>query len=144
MPATDCRHTFDKTLPPTLWRGKSVPVMNNSQWSILLHLSGFAGLLAPGIANWAAPLIIWLIKRTESGELDRVGKEVVNFQLSYTLYSLVLGLIAGILLLILIGALLLPVLFILWVLWMIFMIIGAVKASNGEFYQYPLTIRFIK
>jgi uncharacterized protein len=118
--------------------------MNNSQWSILFHLSGFAGLLAPGILNWAAPLIMWLIKRTESEELDRVGKEVLNFQISYTLYSLVLGVITGILMLILIGALLIPVLFILWVLWMIFMIVGAVKASNGEFYSYPATIRFLK
>jgi len=118
--------------------------MNNSQWSILFHLSGFAGLLAPGILNWAAPLILWLIKRTESGELDRVGKEVLNFQISYTLYSLVLGLIAALLTLILVGLLLLPVLFILWVLWMIFMIVGAFKASSGEFYSYPATIRFVK
>jgi uncharacterized protein len=89
-------------------------------------------------------LIMWLIKRTESEELDRVGKEVLNFQISYTLYSLVLGVITGILVLILIGALLIPVLFLLWVLWMIFMIVGAVKASNGEFYSYPATIRFLK
>lgn len=130
---------------PQGWdRGKPLRVMNNSQWSIMMHLSGFAGLLAPGILNWAAPLILWLIKRTESDELDRVGKEVVNFQISYTLYSLVLGAITAILVFLVVGLLLLPVLFLLWVAWMIFMVVGAVKASNGEFYSYPMIIRFLK
>ena len=33
---------------------------------------------------------------------------------------------------------------ILWVLNAIFAIIAAIKASDGEFYRYPMTIRFIQ
>ena len=117
--------------------------MNNSQWSILFHLSGFAGHFAPGIANWAVPLVLWLIKRTDDPELDRVGKEVVNFQISYTVYTLVLGAIVGVLVFLLVGFLLIPLFFILWLAWIIFMIVAAVKASSGEFYRYPYIIRFL-
>ena len=33
---------------------------------------------------------------------------------------------------------------ILWVLNAIFAIIAAIKASDGDFYRYPMTIRFIQ
>ena len=117
--------------------------MSTIQWTILLHLSGFAGFFFPGIGNWAAPLVIWLIKKTDSPEIDRVGKEVLNFQLSYTLYSIVGGIIIGVLTLVVIGVFPLPLLGILWLMWVIFMILAAIKASNGETYTYPLTIRFL-
>lgn len=118
--------------------------MSNNQWTIILHLSGFLGLMFPLVGNWAAPLVIWLLKKEGNPEMDRVGKEVLNFQISYTLYSLALGVIIAILMWILVGVLLLPVMFVLWVLWIIFMILAAVKASNGEFYTYPMTIQFLK
>ena len=41
----------------------------------------------------------------------------------------------------LVGFLLLPVLAVLGI---VFPIIGAVKANNGEFWEYPLTIKFLK
>jgi uncharacterized Tic20 family protein len=118
--------------------------MNSIQWSVLFHLSGFVGLLFPGIGNWLAPLILWLIKKNEDPALDLVGKQVLNFQFSYTLYSVALGIVAGVLMLVFIGFLLLPVLFVLFVMWIVFMIIAAIKTSNGEAYKYPFTIEFLK
>jgi uncharacterized Tic20 family protein len=118
--------------------------MNSIQWSVVFHLSGLAGLLFPAIGNWLAPLVLWLIKKNEDPALDIVGKQVVNFQLSYTLYSVVLGVVAGILSFILIGFLLFPLLLVLFILWLVFMIQAAVKTSNGEAYRYPCTIEFFK
>jgi uncharacterized Tic20 family protein len=65
------------------------------------------------------------------------GKEALNFQISITIY----GLIAGLLCLVIVGALLLPIILIIFV---VFTIIAAVKANSGEAYRYPMTIRFIK
>jgi uncharacterized Tic20 family protein len=113
----------------------SSPTTDNSL-AVVMHLLGFAGFVFP-FGNIIAPLILWLVKRTESPLLDRVGKEVVNFQISYTIYAA----IAGILCFVLIGFLILPVIFILWV---VFMVIAAVKTGNGEDYQYPLTIRLLQ
>lgn len=101
-----------------------------------MHLLGFAGFVFP-FGHIIAPLILWLVKRADSPLLDRTGKEVLNFQISYTIYVAV----AGVLCFVLIGLLILPVLFILWV---VFMVIAAVKTSNGEEYRYPATIRLLQ
>jgi hypothetical protein len=84
-----------------------------------------------------APLIVWLLKRGDSPEIDAHGKEALNFQISMLIYNV----IAGVFCLVLIGFLLLPLL---WVLNAVFVIIAAIKASDGELYRYPMTIRFIQ
>ncbi len=53
------------------------------------------------------------------------------------------SLIAVVTVFILIGFLLLPVLLAGFVAWLVLVIMAAVKASNGEYYRYPLTIRFV-
>jgi uncharacterized Tic20 family protein len=77
------------------------------------------------------------MKKEEMPMVDEHGKEVINFQISITLWIF----IAAIFAFILIG---LPFLIILAVLQIVFVIIGAIKADSGELYRYPLTIRFIK
>ena len=69
--------------------------------------------------------------------VEEHGKEVINFQISITIWFIV----AGIFVILLIG---IPFLIALAVLQLIFVIIGAIKADSGILYQYPLTIRFIK
>lgn len=106
-------------------------------WCIGLHLSGLSGLiLSFALAHIVVPLVIWLAKRADSPEIDSTGKEVLNFQISYTIYSL----IAGALCFVLIGFLILPIVLIVW---LACIIIAAVKTSNGESYRYPYTIRFL-
>ena len=109
---------------------------NDNSLAVLMHLLGFAGFVFP-FGNIIAPLILWLIKRAESPLLDRTGKEVLNFQISYVIYAAV----AGLLCFVLIGFLILPAIFILWV---VFMVVAAVKTGNGEEYRYPMTIRLLQ
>lgn len=121
-------------------------------WCIGLHLSGFSGiLLGWSLMHILAPLAIWLIKRSDSPEIDTAGKEVLNFQISYTIYMLIAGALGGasvLLCLALVGFLFLPLILILmgviWCFWLILMIVAAVKVSNGGAYRYPFTIRFLK
>ena len=107
-------------------------------WCIGLHLSGLSGLiLSFALVHIVVPLVIWLVKRSDSPEIDATGKEVLNFQISYTIYML----IAGALCFVVIGILILPVVFITWI---VCMVIASVKVSNGGTYRYPFTIRFLK
>jgi uncharacterized Tic20 family protein len=129
-------HTEDSQ--PTI---EMVPASSSESahsWCIGLHLSGLSGLiLSFALAHIVVPLVIWLVKRADSPEIDSTGKEVLNFQITYTIYSL----IAGALCFVLIGFLILPIVLIVW---LVCIIIAAVKTSNGEAYRYPATIRFLQ
>jgi len=108
---------------------------NERQWIVATHLSALIGLVVP-FGNIIAPLIIWLIKKQEYPGLDAVGRSVLNFQISWMIYAF----IAGLTIWVCIGAVLLPAVAIAW---LVFLLIGAVKASNGETYKFPLTIKML-
>jgi len=106
-------------------------------WGMLCHLTALAALLGIPFGHLLGPLVVWLIKKNEYPFVDEQGKESLNFQISVTIYSLPLF----ILIFVLVG---IPLLIALFVVDVILVIVAAVKASNGESYRYPLTIRFIK
>jgi uncharacterized protein len=106
-------------------------------WCILCHASALLGLFFHFLGHIFGPLIVWILKRAEATEIDAHGKESLNFQLSMLIYDA----IAVILCFILIG---IPILVLLWILNTVFVIVASIKASEGQLYRYPLTIRFIK
>ena len=106
-------------------------------WATLCHLSAFALFLLPTCGNLIGPLIVWLIKKDELPLVDDQGKEVLNFQISMTIYYIA----AAILCCAFVGFVLLPALLIFGI---VVTIMGAVKASTGVAYRYPLCIRFLK
>src|SRR5436853_7585812 len=105
-------------------------------WCVLCHAAALLGLFFHFLGHLLGPLIVWLVKRGDSPEIDAHGKESINFQLSMLIYSV----ISGILCLVLIGFALLAILHVLNV---VFVIIASIRASEGNFYRYPLTIRFL-
>src|SRR5947208_17194617 len=110
---------------------------NVRTWVVLVHAIALIGFFVPLAGHIVGPLVIWLTKRDDSPELDAHGKEAVNFQISMLIYNVV----AAIFCLILVGFAFLVVL---WVLNTVFVIIAAIQASDGKFYRYPMTIRFIQ
>lgn len=66
---------------------------NEKNISTLLHLSTLSQYFIP-FGNYIFPIIIWSAKKNESEFVDYNGKQVINFQLSMLLYSLLLCLIA--------------------------------------------------
>ena len=105
-------------------------------WAVAAHLSGLSLYLGVPFGNILGPLVIWLIKQGESPYAEQQAKEALNFQISLTLY----GVAAGLLAFVFIGFLLIPVLFVLHI---VLTIVATVKASEGEPYEYPLTIRLV-
>lgn len=110
--------------------------LNLKQWTLITHLSGFAGFIFP-LGNIIGPLLIWLLKREQSPLLEEHAREALNFQISISIYAI----IASILLVAVIGFVLLPILIVVQIA---LMIKAALAADRGEFYRYPITIRFIK
>jgi uncharacterized protein len=106
-------------------------------WCVLCHAAALLGLFFHFLGHLLGPLIVWLVKRGESPEVDAHGKESLNFQISMLIYDAV----AAILCVVLIG---IPILIALWVLNTVLVIIASIQASEGKFYRYPITIRLIK
>jgi uncharacterized protein len=111
-------------------------------WALAGHLSALAGIVVGGLI-WLGPLIVYLVKKDAHPYIREHAREALNFNLSIFLYLLVGGIITFFLVLFLVGLLLIPIWFALAIAWLVLTIVGAVKASNGEQYRYPLTIRFL-
>jgi uncharacterized protein len=115
------------------------PVPQNSDeklWGMLCHLAALAGFLIP-FGNVVGPLIIWMIKKDQFPFVDHQGKESLNFQITVAIALVV----AGILMLVGIGFILLPVVA---VASLVFIIMASIAANNGQAYMYPISIRLIR
>jgi uncharacterized Tic20 family protein len=112
------------------------PDKETNNWSLILHLSVLSGFVVP-ILGLAVPIAIFLLKKDELPGLVPHAHVVFNWIISVLIYAV----ISSILILIGIGILLLIAL---WILSLVFPIIGAIKASEGEVWPYPLSIRFFK
>lgn len=136
-----------------------------------IHLSTFTRFIIP-FGNFIGPLILWITNKDKSEFIDAHGKQALNFQISILLYAIILGaltipfFIFGIL-----GHLdfwnfnnfnnfhigfhkASPLLFIAggfgflavigFILELVFIVVASLKARDGEFYNYPFTINFLK
>ena len=54
---------------------------------MLCHASALARILLSFLGHILGPLVVWLIKRGDSPEIDAHGKESFNFQISMLIYD---------------------------------------------------------
>lgn len=97
-------------------------------YSVMMHLSALLGLASALLL--AVPLVMWLVRRQDSQFIDDHGRDLVNFGLSLLIYALALS----------------------WIdrAETVVQIVGAVNviraasaAYYGEYFRYPITIRFL-
>ncbi len=135
---------------PNIVEAQRETTRNERNIAALVHLSSLAGILIP-FGNLIAPLVIWLLKREESNFIDANGKAAINFQISVSIYWVV-GLILVFILtvmallvapgiLVLVG---IPLLAALGIFTLVVVTMAAIKPGNGEEFNYPLSIRFLK
>ena len=100
--------------------------------ALITHLSGI-------IAGFIVPLIMWLINKDkpEKSWLTDQSKEALNFQITITIAFVICVVLSAIL----IGAFLMPIV---WLVNLIFCILGGVASNKGESYRYPFALRLIK
>lgn len=103
-------------------------------WAILLHLSQFAGYLIP-LAGFVVPIVIWQVQKDRLPDIDRHGRAVANWIISWVLY----GFLAFILSFVLIG---IPLMLLVGLLGIAWPIVGAIKAADGKVWKYPVSIPF--
>ncbi|MEH2252093.1 DUF4870 domain-containing protein [Nostoc sp.] len=144
-------------------------------WAMLCHFSALLGwillffLVLLGIPlylplNLLTPLMIWRFKKSQYPWIDFQGKESLNFQITWTLYTLIFMAISLFLVLTSLSLgvttngsvnqiqITLDSLLIVFMSLMLLILIvqsfivtfAAIKAYNGEHYRYPLTIRVLR
>ncbi|MGB0562619.1 MAG: DUF4870 domain-containing protein [Spirulinaceae cyanobacterium] len=106
------------------------------QWALFLHLSQLSGFIIP-FGGIIAPIAIWQMKKDELPAIDEHGKMVTNWIISSIIYAVV----GAILTLVLVGFIILAVVI---GCSLVFPIIGGLKANEGKFWKYPLTLEIIK
>lgn len=146
---------------------------NTKNTAALIHLSTLSQYLIP-FGNYIMPVVIWSSTKDKSEYINTQGKRAINFQLSLFVYSLVLGLIAIPVLLftilknvsmnnvfhgdwvveelsfsnisgmVIVGMTAVGIFIMLKIAEFFLVIYASVKSSNGEDFEYPLTIPFIK
>ena len=104
--------------------------------AVAAHLSTLAGLVVP-FGSVIGPLAVWLTRRDRDPFIDQAGREALNFGISIAIYGAVV-LVAA---LMLVG---IPLLVVGVVAWMVLASLAAVKASQGQAYRYPLTLRLVR
>ena len=110
--------------------------MPENTYCMLMHLSLFAGAVIPG-AGLALPIVMWAVNKEQSETINAHGKNILNFIISMFIYAVA----SGVLMLVFIGFF---TLIAIGILSFVFPIIAAIKANNGEYWPYPLCIRFFK
>jgi uncharacterized Tic20 family protein len=106
------------------------------QMGMWVHLSQLANCLIPPVGI-ILPIVLWQMNKDQMPALDAHGKTVVNWFISSFIY----GIVSFVLAFVLIGFL---GFIALAVMSIVFPIIGGIKANNGELWEYPLTIKFLK
>jgi uncharacterized Tic20 family protein len=148
-------------------------MLNNHQKNIatFIHLSTFTRFIFP-FGNFIGPIILWSANKEKSEFIDAHGKQIINFQISILLYSIIFGMLTipffifkifnGIDFidfngfqdfhinigkpspLLYIGGALGGLAIVGFIIELVFIVIASLKARDGELYEYPLTINFLK
>lgn len=105
-------------------------------WALIMHLSLLTGFVVP-FGGLIAPIVIYLLKKEALPGLVAHGYVVFNWLISLVIY-LIIGALLSI---VVIG---IPILIALGIVALIFPIVGAIKASDGVVWRYPLSIEVFK
>ncbi len=120
------------------------PTQDEKTWALLAHIGS---LVSAWFAfGFIAPLLVMLVKG-DSPFVRRHAVESLNFQISMLIYSIVGGILAVLVVLVTFGLgalVVIPLVIVVAVVVLVFVLIATVRASNGEDYRYPFTLRFIR
>ncbi|MEN3324384.1 DUF4870 domain-containing protein [Mariniflexile soesokkakense] len=148
-------------------------MLDNHQKNIatFIHLSTFSRFIFP-FGNFIGPIILWVTNKDKSEFIDAHGKQAINFQVSILLYAIIIGAITipffmfkifsgfdfidfngfhdfhinigkpspllyiggGLGVLAVVG----------FIIELVLIVSASLKARDGEYYKYPLTINFLK
>jgi len=67
---------------------------NHNNIAMGIHLATFGKWIFP-LGNFILPILLWMVNSKKSDFIDRHGKQAINFQLSITLWTIILAFVGG-------------------------------------------------
>ena len=116
---------------------RASPTENERTWGMLAHLSALAGVVIWLLGCVLGPLVVWLARRDQSEFVAAHAREALNFNITVVLAAV----ICLALMVVFVGFILGTALFIGW---LVLTLIAAIRASEGELYRYPFSLRLVK
>jgi uncharacterized Tic20 family protein len=117
----------------TLTVGSATITVEDRTLAALTHLSGLAGYVIP-LGGVVVPLVIWWVK-SESAEIAGIAKQAILLNVAVFLTVAVTALLW-------ITLILIPLVVLFWMVLaavaLVLPIVVAVKASQGDYYRYPV------
>ena len=128
----------DAPPPPTNPYQAQTPMTpaDEKMWATLIHIGGILFNFLPPL-NFLPALIGYIVLKDKGPFIRAHATTALNFQI-----TLLIAYVAGVILTIVFVGLL--VILAAWILSIVFGITAAVAANKGEWYTYPLAIKFIK
>lgn len=123
--------------------------MNDSDaktWAMVSHLAALLQFVIPFLGGLIAQVVLYVIFKDRNRFVRYNAAEALNGTISAVIASLVIGAIATVLTIVTlgIGAFLYGLLVVPTVVQAVFAIIGAVKAYQGTWWNYPVNLRLVK
>ncbi len=131
--------------PPTARRipPGGAPTDEQRNWAVAAHIGAL--VTAWFAFGFLAPLLVMLVKPNDPF-VRRHAVESLNFQISLLIYSVVGTVVTLVIALLTLGIgllVLIPVILVILVLALVAIIQATMRASRGEDFRYPLTLRFV-
>ena len=108
------------------------------KWTSYCHLSALAGFIIPGFGWIIGPFLVWTMNKSRIEDMDRTGKNVLNFQITMFIFTAIGSIIAlmsaafGIVVMALVATLNLAMI-----------LMATVKTGNGEHFSYPFSFKIL-
>jgi uncharacterized Tic20 family protein len=131
---------------PALATGRVAATSQSRGWALAAHATAMAGAMMGGVAAFVGPLVIWLVRRDDPFAAEH-ARQALNFNLSVLLYVVVGSVVAVIVTVLTLGLALialLPALAVAFVAYFAVSVVGALAASRGRQFRYPLALPLVR
>lgn len=127
--------------------GQPTTESDTKLWAMFAQLSAIVGyVIGAGFLGWLGPLIIFLVYKDRNRFVRYNAAEALNAAIATLIVEIALAIVFTIITVITFGfgSVLFALIGVPALVHVVFAIIGAVKAYQGEWWNYPVNIRLVK
>lgn len=127
--------------------GQPTTESDTKLWAMFAQLSAIVGyVIGAGFLGWLGPLIIFLVYKDRNRFVRYNAAEALNAAIATLIVEIALAIVFTIITVITLGfgSVLFALIGVPALVHVVFAIIGAVKAYQGEWWNYPVNIRLVK